>query len=94
MCQVYGPLLKVIIIVFHISVHILQIHIIQDHVIDYCSSTGSSLGRTNDQCVEAVHQTFNKRTVSSNYTVKGGYLLVISIVTFAPLPFPYPEKKK
>ena len=41
-----------------------------DHKEDFINATGNSLGRVNDQLIEAVHSYMNKRMVRSNYWVK------------------------
>ena len=46
-----------------------KIHTIESHVIDYIELTGKTLGSL-DQCIESVHQYFDKRLNSSQYKVK------------------------
>ena len=47
-----------------------KVHTIVDHFIDYIVLTGSTLGESNDQVIEAFHQDFNRRMTDSNYKVK------------------------
>ena len=42
-----------------------KVHRLIDHVEDFISVTGNSLGRCNDQLIEAVHSYMNKRLVLS-----------------------------
>ena len=47
-----------------------KVHTIVDHFIDYIVLTGSTLGESNDQVIEAFHQDFNRRMTDSNYKLK------------------------
>ena len=46
-----------------------KIHTIQDHIMDIIELTGEPLGSL-DQCIEQLHQYFDRRMTASNYHVK------------------------
>ena len=62
---------------------------IDDHLIDYIVLTGSTLGESNDQVIEAFHQDFNRRMTDSNYKVKNKTTHAIGVWSYNMLTTVY-----